>query len=70
MTDFTTLLVERRDAIEILSLNRPESLNALNPTMIAEMTRYFDGLLDRLDVRVVILRSNGRAFCAGAELGS
>ena len=70
MTEFTTLLVEPRGAIEILSLNRPESLNALSPKMIAEMARYFDGLLERLDVRVVILRSNGRAFCAGAELGS
>ena len=70
MNDFSTLLVERRGSVEILSLNRPDALNAVDPTMIAEATAYFGDLSDRLDVRVVILRANGRAFCAGAELGS
>jgi enoyl-CoA hydratase/carnithine racemase len=70
MNVFSTLLVERREAIEILSLNRPDALNAVNPTMIEEATEYFSGLNQRLDVRVVILRANGRQFCAGAELGS
>lgn len=70
MNDFTTLLVERRGAIEIISLNRPEALNAVNPAMIEEATNYFSGLSHRLDVRIVILRGNGRVFCAGAELES
>ena len=70
MNGFETLHVERRGPIEILSLNRPDVLNAVNPRMIAEATDYFSGLHQRLDVRVVILRANGRAFCAGAELGS
>ena len=70
MNDFSTLVVERRGPIEILSLNRPDALNAVDPTMIAEATAYFSGLTERLDVRVVILRANGRTFCAGAELES
>ena len=70
MTDFTTLALERRGAIEILSLDRPDALNAISPEMVEEASGYFSGLYDRLDVRVVILRGNGRAFSAGADLGS
>jgi enoyl-CoA hydratase/carnithine racemase len=65
----STILIETRGPIEILSLNRPE-LNLVNPTMIKDLTTYFTGLHQRPEVRVVILRSNGRAFCGGAELGS
>ncbi len=70
MTDFTNLALERRGAIEILSLDRPDSLNAISPEMVEEASAHFRGLYDRLDVRVVILRANGRAFSAGADLGS
>lgn len=69
MTTSSTLLIETRGQIEIMTLNRPE-LNLLDPTMIAELTAYFTALHRRLDIRVVIMRGRGRAFCAGAELGS
>ncbi|MBL6752606.1 MAG: enoyl-CoA hydratase/isomerase family protein [Nevskia sp.] len=70
MNTASSLLIEKREAIEILTLNRPEALNRLDPPTVAELTAYFEGLHQRLDVRVVILRANGRAFCAGAELAS
>jgi enoyl-CoA hydratase/carnithine racemase len=70
MDQFTTITVEARDAIEILSLNRPDALNAVTPAMADELIAYFSGLHDRLTTRIVIFRGNGRAFCAGAELGS
>src|SRR6202022_3500751 len=70
MDKFTTITVEQHGAIEILSLNRPDALNAVTPTMADELIAYFSGLHDRLSTRIVILRGNGRAFCAGAELGS
>src|SRR6266436_5321994 len=70
MDKFTTITVEARGAIEILSLNRPEALNAVTPSMADELIAYFSGLHDRLTTRIVIFRGNGRAFCAGAELGS
>ena len=60
---------ERRGAIEIVTLNRPQALNALSPELIEEIHRYFLELPRRLDVRVVILRAAGRHFCAGADLG-
>jgi enoyl-CoA hydratase/carnithine racemase len=70
MDKFTTISVEEHDAIEILSLDRPDALNAVTPAMADELITYFSGLHDRLSTRIVILRGNGRTFCAGAELGS
>ena len=69
MNDFSTLLSSGAGRSRFF-LNRPDALNAVDPTMIAEATAYFGGLSDRLDVRVILMRANGRAFCAGAELGS
>src|SRR5271166_6014748 len=62
--DFSTLRLERQGAVEILSLNRPDALNAMSPEMISELSVYFGGLLARLDVRVVLLRGEGRMFSA------
>lgn len=70
MTQPTTIAVEPRGAIDILSLNRPDQLNAVSPDMISELTAYFSALHDRPATRVVILRGNGSEFSAGAELGS
>jgi enoyl-CoA hydratase/carnithine racemase len=67
---YTTLKLERRNAIEIVTLNRPEALNALSPGMAREIRDYFEDLKTGLDVRVVILRAEGRHFCAGADLGT
>ena len=67
---YQTLKIDRDGAVEILTLNRPEALNALSPEMVGEIGAYFTGLATRLDVRVVILRAAGRHFCAGADLGS
>lgn len=68
MADYSNILVETRGSIEILTLNRPDVLNALSPEMAGELNDYFGGLHDRLDVRVVVLRAAGRAFCAGLDI--
>ena len=65
---FETLVVEEKGAVDWLTLNRPDSLNALNPTMIAELTSYFRDLATRPDRRIVVLRGAGRAFCAGLDI--
>ena len=66
--DFHGLSIERRDGIEIATLNRPEALNTMTMAMIDGLLAYFQGLHERTDVRVVILRAEGRAFCAGLDL--
>ncbi len=64
------VLTTQEGHVLTVALNRPELHNALNPPMIRELTTVFQQLLDRNDVRVVILTGNGRSFCAGADLSS
>lgn len=63
----TPLLVETRDSVEIVSLNRPDDLNTMNEALIFSLQDHFRGLMDRPEIRVVILRGEGRAFCAGLD---
>jgi enoyl-CoA hydratase/carnithine racemase len=65
---YQTILVEPRGAVEVVTLNRPDALNALSVQLTHELSDYFDGLHMRTDVRVVILRGAGRAFCAGLDI--
>ncbi|HZU39549.1 MAG TPA: enoyl-CoA hydratase [Solirubrobacteraceae bacterium] len=62
------VLMEVRDQVAVITLNRPERLNAWTPAL---QTRYFD-LLDecaaREDVRVIVVTGAGRGFCAGADM--
>jgi enoyl-CoA hydratase/carnithine racemase len=67
---FETIVVEQRGSVDWLTLNRPERLNALDDRMTAELRGYFEGLYDRPDRRIVVLRGAGRAFCAGLDLAS
>lgn len=63
-----TVITSLKDSVLTVSLNRPEQHNAMNPAIMSELTRIFDELPARDDVRVVILTGNGRSFCAGADL--
>jgi enoyl-CoA hydratase/carnithine racemase len=68
MTDEPHLLTREQDGILIASLNRPDKLNALS----AETMQLFEAALLRFrdsdDLRVMLIRGNGRYFCAGADL--
>ena len=66
--DYTTLQIEYRNHITWLTLNRPESLNAMNRALVQDLRAFFSGLPQDLDTRVVVLRGAGRAFCAGLDL--
>jgi enoyl-CoA hydratase/carnithine racemase len=65
---YQTLSVEREDHLSVLSLDRPEALNALSRDMVNELRDFFWNLPEDRDTRVVLLRANGRAFCAGLDL--
>ena len=57
-------------SIATVLLNRPDSHNALTPTMMALLTNIIQQLGQENSVRVVILTGKGRSFCAGADLNS
>jgi len=62
------LIVEREGSIQIVTLNRPESFNALDVPLIDSLTACFTDLCSRPDIRVVLLRAHGKHFCAGVNL--
>ncbi|MBI4272129.1 MAG: enoyl-CoA hydratase/isomerase family protein [Candidatus Rokubacteria bacterium] len=65
---YRSLHLEREGAIDWLTLNRPDRLNAMDGGMCDELQAYFGDLGSRFGTRVVILRGAGRAFCAGYDL--
>jgi len=56
------------DRIATVTLNRPEKRNALNQAVLAGLTRIFDDLEQNREVRAVVIRGEGRAFCSGMDL--
>jgi 2-(1,2-epoxy-1,2-dihydrophenyl)acetyl-CoA isomerase len=64
------LLVERRGAVVMLTLNRPERLNALTGALADEIGRTLRELEADPDVRAVVLTGAGRGFSSGADLKS
>ena len=59
---------EKRDHLAIVTLNRPEVLNALHPAATAELSGVWDDFADDDDLWVAILTGAGRAFSAGNDL--
>jgi enoyl-CoA hydratase/carnithine racemase len=64
------ILYDVEDRILTITLNRPDRLNAVTPAMLKELINAFDKADGDDDIRVVIITGAGRAFCAGADLGS
>ncbi len=63
------LLYSKEEGIGIVTINRPESLNALNGEVFTELYKLFQEIEDDQDVRVVILTGSGeKAFIAGADI--
>lgn len=65
---FETLLLEKKDGVAVVTLNRPKKRNAMSPQLHADMTRMLDELRYDDGVRVVVLTGAGETFCAGMDL--
>ena len=68
--DFKNILLEQRENIAVLFLNRPNKLNAFTFSMMEEIISALDSLEADDSVHAVIITGKGRAFCAGADLSS
>ena len=63
------LLVERRDRVLLLTMNRPAARNALSPEMLVKLARAWHEFRDTSELRVAILTGAGdEDFCAGGDL--
>jgi methylglutaconyl-CoA hydratase len=67
-TRFEALTVDVRASVARVALSRPDVHNAFDETLIAELTRALQALDADATVRAVVLRGEGRSFCAGADL--
>ncbi len=60
---------EEQGAIGIVTLNRPEKMNALSTSMLEELARVFHEASEKRSVRVIIVRGAGKCFSTGHDLG-
>jgi len=66
--DFETVILKKEGHIATITMNRPETMNALNIQMLQEMVAAIDEIARNDDVRVVVLTGAGRVFCSGADI--
>ncbi|WP_426198790.1 enoyl-CoA hydratase [Pseudomonas sp. DC3200b2] len=68
MVTYETLIVERRGRVGLLTLNRPQALNALNAQVVAELNDALDILERDADIGCIVITGSEKAFAAGADI--
>jgi enoyl-CoA hydratase len=68
MTDYQTIIVEQRGAVTLITLNRPQALNALNKAVLEEMIAAFSDYDSDPSQRCLVLTGSEKAFAAGADI--
>ncbi|KAG7945962.1 hypothetical protein I3843_14G014100 [Carya illinoinensis] len=69
-SDEDQVLVEERSSARILTLNRPRQLNALSFQMVSRLLELFIAYEEDSNVKLVIVKGKGRAFCAGGDVAA
>src|SRR4051812_31427812 len=64
----SSVLVSLEAGVQIITLNRPERLNALNPEMLGQLAAAFESARNEAQIRAVLLTGSGRGFCTGQDL--
>lgn len=68
MTELQFAHLKIQDRIAFITINRAEKRNALNPQLVQDLKDLFDQAESSDDVKIIVLKANGDAFCAGADL--
>ncbi|MFX0088265.1 MAG: enoyl-CoA hydratase/isomerase family protein [Candidatus Hodarchaeota archaeon] len=66
--EYETLLYEKKDKVAVITLNRPERMNAINVQMNSDLRNSLKVAKEDPDVRVIVITGAGKAFCAGADV--
>jgi len=67
--NYETIILEKKENVAILTLNRPDKLNAISPQMTEEIISALDDVEADEEARVLVLTGAGRGFCSGADIG-
>ncbi|AWT11877.1 enoyl-CoA hydratase [Stutzerimonas frequens] len=65
---YENLLVERHGRVALITLNRPEAMNALSPELMMELSSLVDSLESDDSVASIVITGNAKAFAAGADI--
>jgi 2-(1,2-epoxy-1,2-dihydrophenyl)acetyl-CoA isomerase len=68
MDEYKTIIVDIADEVATLTLNRPDKLNSLDPTILRELSTALAKLNEDDGVKALVMTGAGRAFCSGADL--
>ena len=68
MMEFETVLYDKKEGIGIISFNRPKVLNAQNRQLVRDFLAALKAVEDDPEIKVVIVKGEGRAFCSGDDL--
>ncbi|MEO0202430.1 MAG: enoyl-CoA hydratase/isomerase family protein [candidate division WOR-3 bacterium] len=63
-----TIILDKKDSLLIVKLNRPDSLNAITTKMLSELNKVFSDAQKDESIRAVLLTGEGRGFCSGQDL--
>ena len=66
--EYNNIKLEKENAVATIRLDRPDALNALNPDLMDELSSAIREVERDQEVKALVLRGEGRAFCAGADL--
>ena len=69
MSDYTEILYEKQRNGVLITINRPQVMNAISPTVQEEMHAAFKAAVADPEVRAIVLTGTGRAFSAGMDQG-
>lgn len=70
MTSYETIQLQVENQIATIKIDRPKALNALNPTVLQELTDVFTDLKSDDSLRAVVITGEGKAFVAGADIAA
>ncbi len=66
--DYETIIYEKKEKVAVITLNRPERMNAINIQMNADLKNSLKEAKEDSDVRAIVITGAGKAFCAGADV--
>ena len=66
--EYSNIILEKQKSVATLRLNRPDALNALSPELLEELLDATRRTGEDQDMKALVIRGEGRAFCAGVDL--